>query len=289
MNWMNKLERKFGRYAIPNLMYYVIILYTVGFILNLAAPTFYSQFLSLDAQAILRGQIWRIVTFIIQPPDASLLFIVFALYLYYSIGRELEYVWGSFRFNLYFFMGVLFHVAAALTAYLIFRVSLPMDTFYLNMSLFFAYAAVYPNQQFLLFMVIPMKVKYLAWIDGIYFGYTILQGFLPVYGGDLLYGAIYKARALAAFVSILNFIIFFLSTRNMKRFSAKEIKRKHVYHKSVKEGQAKFVSYNGAKHKCAVCKRTELDDDKLEFRYCSKCSGNYEYCQDHLFTHEHVK
>ena len=68
-NWLSKLERKFGRYAISNLMYYIIILYAVGFVLNLVNPGFYYQFLSLDAPAILRGQVWRIVTFIIQPPS----------------------------------------------------------------------------------------------------------------------------------------------------------------------------------------------------------------------------
>lgn len=289
MNWINKLERKFGRYAIPNLMYYIIILYTFGFVLNMLAPEIYFQYLSLDAGAILRGQIWRIFTFIIQPPDTSILFVVFTLYLYYSIGRELEYVWGAFRFNLYFFMGVALHVIAALLTYFVFHISLPMGTFYLNMSLFFAYAAVYPNQQFLLFMVIPVKVKYLALLDAIYFAYTILQAFMPAYGGIPYYGIVFKANALAAFVSILNFLIFFISTRNMKRFSPKEVKRKQTYRRSVREGQAKQMMYNGAKHKCAVCGRTELDDYTLQFRYCSKCNGNYEYCQDHLFTHEHIK
>lgn len=102
-NWLSKLERKFGRYAIPNLMYYIIILYAAGFVLNILNPEFYYRYLSLNAQAILNGQVWRIVTFIIQPPSSSLVFIVFALYLYYMIGQQLENAWGAFRFNLYFF------------------------------------------------------------------------------------------------------------------------------------------------------------------------------------------
>ena len=89
-NWLDKLERKFSRYAIPNLITYIIILYAAGFALELINPTFYSQFLSLDASKILQGQIWRIVTFIIQPPSDSLIFIAFALYLYYMIGKQLE-------------------------------------------------------------------------------------------------------------------------------------------------------------------------------------------------------
>jgi len=288
MNWMNKLERKFGKYAIPNLMYYIIILYAFGFVLDLVKPGFYYMYLSLDMAAILRGQVWRIFTFLIQPPSTNLLFVVFTLYLYYMIGRSLEYVWGTFRFNLYFFMGALFHVIAALLMYLLLHVSLPLGTYYLNMSLFFAYAALYPNQQFLLFGVLPIKVKYLAWLDAAMFAYTILQAFMPAYGGSY-FGWYYKANALAAFVSLLNFLIFFFASRNMVRFSPKEIHRKHTYHKAVREGKREQTGPDGAKHRCAVCGRTELDDDTLEFRYCSKCNGNYEYCQDHLFTHEHVK
>ena len=113
-NWLSKLERKFGRYAIPNLMYYIIILYAAGFVLNILNPEFYYRYLSLNAQAILNGQIWRVVTFIIQPPSNSLIFIVFALYLYYMIGQQLENAWGAFRFILYFCSGMLFHIVAAL-------------------------------------------------------------------------------------------------------------------------------------------------------------------------------
>lgn len=146
-NWLDKLERKFSRYAIPNLMTYIIILYAAGFVLNLINPTFYSQFLSLDAGKILQGQIWRIVTFIIQPPSDSLIFIVFVLYLYYMIGKQLEAAWGAFRFNLYFFSGMLFIVIGAILAFLLTGAVLPMDTWYLNLSLFFAFAALYPDIQ----------------------------------------------------------------------------------------------------------------------------------------------
>lgn len=239
-NWLDKLERKFSRYAIPNLMTYIIILYAAGFVLNLINPTFYSQFLSLDAGKILQGQIWRIVTFIIQPPSDSLIFIVFVLYLYYMIGKQLEAAWGAFRFNLYFFSGMLFIVIGAI-------------------------------------------------LDGLYFVYAIVQAFLPAYGGGV-YGIYYKANALAAFISILNFIIFFLSSRNMKPYSPGQMKRKNDFKRKMRQAERPVNVYaNGAKHRCAVCGRTEMDDPNLEFRYCSKCNGNYEYCQDHLFTHTHVK
>lgn len=288
-NWLDKLERKFGRYAIPNLMYYIIILYAVGFVLDLVNPSFYYQYLSLDAAKILQGQIWRIFTFIIQPPSTSLIFIIFSLYLYYMIGRQLENAWGAFRFNLYFFSGMLLIVIGAIIAYLLTGAVLPMDTWYLNMSLFFAFAALYPDVQFLLFFVIPVKVKWLALIDGLYFVYAVVQAFLPAYGGGV-YGVIYKANALAAVISILNFLVFFFSSRKMKPYSPKQMKRKHEFQRKVHQASRPVNVYaNGAKHRCAVCGRTELDGPDLEFRYCSKCNGNYEYCQDHLFTHTHVK
>ena len=289
MKWFQKLERKYGKYSISNLMYYVIICYIIGFAMQLVIPGLYEAYFSLDVNAILHGQFWRMLTFLMQPPSSRPLFMVFALYLYYMIGRELEYAWGSFRFNFYFFMGVLLHILAAFVSYFILGDSLPLGTYYLNMSLFFAYAAVYPNQQFYLLMMIPIKVKWLAWIDAAYFGYTILQAFLPDFGGDPMLGVFYQALALEAFISLLNFLIFFALTRNLKKYSPKEVRRKANYAKAVKQARINLDAPKGARHRCTVCGRTELDDPHLEFRYCSKCNGNHEYCQEHLFTHEHIK
>lgn len=290
MNWISKLERKFGRFAIPNLMYYIIILYGIGFVLDYLNPYFYIQYLSLNASEILHGQIWRIVTFLIQPPSNHLIFLIIALYFYYMIGKVLEQTWGAFRFNLYFFTGVLFHVIAALVLYLFSGQVYMLGTSYLNLSLFFAFAAVYPDMEFLLFYILPVKAKWLAWIDGFFFIWTIVQGFLPSYGGTY---SSYRASAFAAAVSILNFVIFFISTRNYARISPVQQKRRREFKRQMKSRpQNHYAAQQDGrvpKHRCAVCGRTDLDHPELEFRYCSKCNGNYEYCQDHLFTHEHVK
>lgn len=288
MNWISKLERKLGRYAIPNLMTYIIILYGAGFVLGLVNPTFYGQYLSLNAAAILHGQIWRVFTFIIQPPSYNLLWFAVGMYLYYFLGQQLEMAWGAFRFNLYFFSGVFFHVVAAMIVYFMTGLSLPLGTGNLNMSLFLVFAALYPNLEFRLYFLLPVKAKWLAWLDIAYILFDVVKAFLPAYGGGP-YGIIYKANAVAAVVSILNFLIFFFSSRNMKPYTPKQMKRKQEFKKKVK--QARPVNYykDGARHRCAVCGRTELDDPTLEFRYCSKCNGNYEYCQEHLFTHTHVK
>jgi hypothetical protein len=288
MNWINKLERKFGRYAIRNLMYYIIILYVVGFALELINSDFYYQYLCLDAKAILHGQIWRIVTFLIQPPTSSIIFMVFMLYLYYCIGRELEMAWGAFRFNLYFFTGVIFHVLAALITYAVTGQVLYIGTEYLNLSLFFAYAMLYPDERLYLFGIIPIKIKYLAWIDGAYFIWAVLQAFLPAYGGGI-FGSWYKANAVAAVVSLLNFLIYFFTSRKGPKGYAKQKKRKHNFTKKMHTAQKEARYENGARHRCAICGKTELDDPELEFRFCSKCNGAYEYCNEHLFTHEHRK
>ena len=273
MKWINKLERKFGRYAIQNLMTYIIGLYCLGFVINMVNPMIYYRYLSLDASQILRGQIWRLVTFIIQPPSNNILFVILSLYLYYMIGTNLERTWGAFRFNLYFFAGMLGHIIAALLVYLISGRVYRLTTTYLNFSLFFAFGMTYPDMQFLVYFIIPVKVKYLAYIDGAFF---LIQAVFSVIYGDY-------ATVVAIVVSMLNMVWFFFATRNLRRLDPREIHRRHTYKQQVR--QPKGIT----KHKCAICGRTELDGEDIEFRFCSKCNGNYEYCQEHLFTHTHVK
>ncbi len=289
MDWISKLERKYGRYAIPNIMKYIVILQIAGFVISTISPAFMSNFLIMDARAMLRGQIWRAVTFLMTPASGGVFMLMITLYLYYMIGQSLENYWGAFRFNLYLISGILFHILAALLIYFIFRIPYPLGTEYLYLSLFFAFATQFPNMEFLLFFILPVKAKYLGMLNGVFFAYTILQGFLPAYSGGFL-GIIYKSNAIAAFVSILNFLIFYFTSRNFKQHSPKEMRRRAKFKQSMQQAQRPVNHYaNGAKHKCAVCGRTELDDPTLEFRYCSKCKGNYEYCQDHLFTHEHIQ
>lgn len=293
MKLLNKLEKKFGKYAIKNLMYYIIMLYALGFVILLFNPDLYYNWLSLDAQAVLSGQVWRIFTYIIYPPTGGLITILISLYFYYMIGTMLERQWGTFRFNLYFFTGVLLHAIAAIFIYLVWGVVLEMGTYYLNLSMFFAFAAMFPDMQLLFMWLIPIKMKWLAWLDGIYFAVTIVAGFMSEY---LSYEVIYrlysfgivadKAYAVMALVSLLNFLIYATTFRSVQRMAPKEVYRRKSYEQKVQKAQP---PKNAARHKCCICGRTEKDAPDLEFRYCSKCEGNYEYCQDHLFTHEHVK
>lgn len=283
-SWLGKMERKFGRYAIPNIMKYLIVLYAGGYFLYMINPMFYLNYLVIDWGAVLHGQIWRLLTFLMQPPSASIFMVALLLYIYYMIGMQLENALGTFRFNFYLLMGIVLHIVASLIVYLTTGMVISPSVEYLNLSFFFVFAMLFPDAQFLLFFAIPIKGKWIALIDGFYFLWAIISPFLPAYKGTG-YGAM-----VAALASILNVLIFYLLSRNMHAYSPKEVKRRRDYQRKVQQAQKpEHVYENGARHKCAVCGRTELDDPNLEFRYCSKCNGNYEYCQDHLFTHTHVK
>ena len=322
MKFFNRLERKLGRFAIPHLMYYLIALNAVGAVLSYTRPGLFEQYLSLNAEAILHGQVWRVVTFLMQPPGyTSIIWSVLMLYIYYLIGSQLERVMGTFKFNSYIFLGVILHVVAALIAYAITGISYPIGTNYLYLSFFFIYALAFPNARFLLFFLIPIKGSWIAILDGFYFCWAIIQGFLPQYGGAVDVGIYYRAGAIAAGVSLINAVIYYFSLKDdFAATAARYKKRQQEQLKALAEQLRKKEEANGwnnrpggpystgeqaptaaqaagvpadgvetPRHRCAVCGRTELDDPNLEFRYCSKCNGNYEYCSDHLFNHEHVK
>ena len=146
MRFFNKLERRFGRYAIHNLMYYIIIMYVMGFVMMYMDPMFFTRYLSLDAEAILHGQVWRLVTFLLYPPTLSPFWIIFAALMYYSLGRSLEAVWGAFRFNVFFFMGAIGIILAEFIVYFIWGWDMHLNTSYLSMSIFLAYAVMFPEE-----------------------------------------------------------------------------------------------------------------------------------------------
>jgi membrane associated rhomboid family serine protease len=267
-------------------MKYVVMLYGIGLVIGTIAPGLYNIGLSLNFDMIKKGQVWRLITFII--PNVSIydiLFVALAAYLYYMIGNALERAWGAFRFNVYFFSGVIFNILASWITYLLTGVSISPSLDYVYGTMFFAFAALYPNTQFLLYFLIPIKAKYLAWFDAALYIIMVIQ-----YIMSKNYYAI-----IPVVVSMANFLIFFFTTRNYRRISPKEFERKARFRRQMNAGRntGNTSTQRGhtviTRHKCAVCGRTELDDDRLEFRFCSKCDGNYEYCMDHLFTHEHVK
>lgn len=283
---MSNFERKFGKYAIRNLSLVLIVCYGIGYLLLIFNAGIF-DFLTLNPYLILRGQIWRLITWILIPPQSDSLFSTILMMLfYYSVGTTLERTWGTYRYNVYIFQGLLFTLIGSFVSmgacYLFFENDIMMygapelfrvgarcfSTYYVNMSIFLAFAATFPEAQVLLMFIIPIKVKWLG------IAYGILLGLSFILGG------FFERMAMAA--SLANFIIFFFSSRRKIIISPKQMKRRTEFKSQVNK-RPKIT-----KHKCAICGRTDESNPELEFRFCSKCDGNYEYCREHLFTHKHV-
>ena len=282
---MSNFEKRFGKYAINNLSLILILCYVVGYVIELINDNFI-WYLTLNPYAILHGQIWRIFTWIIVPPSSLTPFTIIMLLFYYSIGTNLERTWGTYRYNVYMLSGMLFTVIGSFVwltvqhfmtggtgggmEYVSTVASLYFSTYYINMSIFLAFAATFPDVQVLLMFLIPVKVKWL----GILYGLGLVYDFL--FAGSLV-------TRIAIASSLLNFVIFFFTSRSHIHMTPRQMKRRVEFRQDIRRNS------KVTKHKCAVCGQTEDDDPNLEFRFCSKCNGNYEYCQQHLFSHTHVK
>lgn len=296
MNLLNKLERKLGKYAIPNLSLYLILCYGCGYLISLINSSFF-YYLTLNPYLILHGQVWRLFTWILIPPSGLDFWTIIMLYFYYSIGTNLERTWGTFYYNVYLFMGMFFMVLGSFLLMavcyipnvglyeniLLFYGNMPtffalasrsFSTYYVNMSIFLAFAATFPEVQVLLMFIIPIKVKWM----GIAYGVLLLV--------DFIQNSIIDRIVIGT--SLLNFVVFFLMTRSAQigmRISPRQVKRRREFNRETRKARPVSIS----KHKCAICGKNSEDNPEAEFRFCSKCNGNYEYCQDHLFTHTHVK
>lgn len=277
MNFLNKMERKLGKYAIQNLTFWLIGFYILGYIIEFTMPNVLA-WLALEPYYVMQGQVWRLVSWILIPPSTNLIFMIFMLMCYYFIGISIEHAIGTFRYNVYLLGGMIISTISAMALYGINYLVTGTylrgigDSFsanYINMSLFLTFAVLFPNAQFQLYFLIPVKAKWMGIIEAVWAAFSFI-------GGDI-------SQRVAILASLANFLIFYLCTRNYHRVSPKEIHRKQVYRQQMRQSQGV------TRHKCAICGRTEKDGDNLEFRFCSKCEGNYEYCQEHLFTHQHIK
>ena len=212
MNFLNKMERKIGKYAISNLSLYLILGYVLGYILQFINPAIV-DFLTLNPYLILHGQIWRLVTWIIIPPSSFDLYTIVMLMFYYSVGTNLERTWGTFYYNVYLFMGMIFTVIGgflimgisyvpALNSFVtrelygtgtyFLLVARSFSTYFVNMSIFLGFAATFPEVQVLLMFIIPIKVKWM----GIAYGALLVVQFLQSdIVGKIIIGA-----------SLLNFV-----------------------------------------------------------------------------------
>ena len=243
------------------------------------------SFLSFSWFHICRGQLWRLVTFIFMPGYYSIrdmFWLAISLYFYYMIGAVLEREWGTAKFNLYYFSGVALTIVTGAVIGLLFGGSIIAGASYVNLSMFFAFAMLYPDMQMLLFFIIPVKIKWLAWLDAAIFAFNILASLAR---GRLL-------GAILPIVALLNFFVFFWTNiadeidyrRGRARY---QTSHQTIHFKSAVRQQKKKEEAQGYRRKCAVCGRTDTDYPDLEFRYCSHCAGYHCFCQDHIFNHVH--
>lgn len=285
---LKNLRRKFERFCvrnrdkgIPNLMLYIAIGNLIVFLFSIIDPTnSVHRFLYFDPTLILHGQVWRLVTYIFTYVTGSnplgLMLSLISLYCYYWIGRNLEAHWGVFRFNLFYFSGVLIMDIAAL------MMGTYTSTYYLNLSLFLAFATLYPTMRFLLLFIIPIEARWLALVD---LGLTLFGLFTTSFPSNLF-----------PLFALLNYFLFFGADvlnllpeswqLKLRRRQAKKAKTIPFPTGAARQDRPKEQPYT---HKCTVCGRTDVTNPELEFRYCSKCKGYHCYCIDHINNHVHIQ
>ena len=280
-DWLDRFCYKHPRLGIPNLMMYIVIGNIAVYLLDNFSGGACSAMLAFIPAGILRGQLWRLVTFIFVPASGyNLIFFALFLYMYYFIGNMLEREWGSVKFTVYYGIGVLANIVVGLVLSVLYGANyawsvVSVDS--LNMSLFVAFAALYPDLQFLLFFIIPVKAKWLAWIDAAFFALSIATSLLNLsWTGVVL-----------PLVAIANFLLFFWedAARIFGRVKHQQSRQTINFKQATRDVKKE----KGYLHKCAVCGITDADDPDMEFRYCSKCNGYYCYCMNHINNHVHIQ
>ena len=285
---MKNLRRNFERYCfanrnkgIPNLMLYVSLGNAVVYLIEqMTNNSVLYSLLYFNRALILRGQVWRLFTYPLTSHSGGVIFTLISLLCYYSLGTAMERQWGTLKFNIFYFTGVVLMDVYGMLF------NCQADVYYLNMSLFLGYATLYPQAQFLLFFIIPIR----AWAFALFDLVVIFAG---------LFHTPFTAANLFPLVALGNYFLFFgKDVLNVVPLSWQN-KLRRLFHKAPKQ-QPKIIHFHVTEqpkkaetpaytHKCTVCGRTDVSNPELEFRYCSKCSGYYCYCSDHINNHTHIQ
>jgi membrane associated rhomboid family serine protease len=295
MKDLKNLRRNFERFCyqhrskgIPNLMLYISIGAALVYIMSMVdkSNTLYNA-LCFDRALILQGQVWRLFTYVFTYNAGNVLFMFISLLCYFTLGRAMENIWGTFRFNLFYFTGVVL-----MDIFCMIFGGFRADVYYLNMSLFLGYATLYPDAGFLLFYIIPVKAWIFALLDLVL---TLVEVIQLTAAGLFPYN-------LFPLIAIANYFLFFgkdvvnvvpLTWRlNARRLFKKNPKQKTgtVPFPTAGSYQATTASVKAPyTHKCTVCGRTDVTNPELEFRYCSRCNGYHCYCEDHINNHTHIQ
>ena len=295
MNDLKNLRRNFERFCfmnrskgIPNLMLYITVGAAIVYFLSMIdeSNTLYNV-LCFDRTLILQGQVWRLFTYVFTYNAGNILIMMISLFCYFSLGRAMESVWGTLRFNLFYFTGVVL-----MDIFCMIFGGFRADVYYLNMSLFLGFATLYPDAGFLLFYIIPVK----AWIFALF---DLVLTFVEV---ARLTAAGFFPYNLFPLIAIANYFLFFgkdvlnvipLSWRlKFKRGVKKAEPKKAGTIPFSSAGSQRGNTVNAKEvftHKCTVCGRTDVSHPDLEFRYCSRCIGYHCYCEDHINNHTHIQ
>ena len=289
-NWLDRFCYKHPKLGIPNLMKYIVLANAAVFVLDLFTNSFASLLLCFHYNSIMHGQVWRLFTFFLVPSVSgggsvgvglmtnALLFALTSFF-YLSIGTTLERYMGTTKFTLFYALGVILNMIYGMVTHS------GVNMYYIHMSMFLSFAVLYPDARVLLYGIIPLKVKWLAWLDAAFFAYDAFYYFSM---GAPLY-------ALMPLVAILNFFLFF----GGELMGAAKHKKEVINYKTRQKTNRNTVNFQQAQkdikqrkgylHKCCVCGVTDADDGSMEFRYCSKCSGYHCYCMNHIANHTHVE
>ena len=313
---MKNLRRNFERFCyknrnkgIPDLMLYIVIGCGIVSAMYMLGYRELYDVLRFDKELILQGQVWRLVTYIFSLSGSNMLMTLIVLYCTYSLGRAVEAKWGTFKFNLYYLVGILlmdtfamifdghtwvYDFSSGLFGYLPMGITGYYDasiSSYLHLSLILCFATMYPDTQFLIFFVIPIKAKFLSLI---YLGYTLFQVIQLTAPTALL------PHNLFPLVALLNYFLFF--GKDIMNLLPLSWQRKHLRKSQAKRPapspnrepiqfrskKAEPVSVDFT-HRCTVCGKTDVSHPDLEFRYCSRCQGYHCYCQEHIGNHTHIQ
>ena len=264
------------RLGVPGLMRWIVAANAATYLLSqFDRSGLLLRFLAMDAASVLRGEVWRLLTYVLIPTNGGF-WLLISLFFYYWLGESLERLWGSAKFTVYYLSGTLLSALAVLLVYFIDKIPVPLASAgYVNTALFMAYALTYPDAMVRIYFILPVKMKWLAILEAALYVFSVISA-----AAAGLWG-----MALLPIVAMLNLFVFFSPdfSRRADQFQARHRSEAVQFRKAVKE-QKRQRGYN---HKCEVCGRTDTDFPDLQFRYCSKCTGYHCFCEEHIFNHIH--
>ncbi|MCL2221011.1 MAG: hypothetical protein FWC20_01670 [Oscillospiraceae bacterium] len=286
---IDRFCNKHRGFGIPRLMLYIVIATGIVFLVGGAGLR---NTLAFHPGLIFQGQIWRLFTWIFIPTGAGagaglglgIFFTLIMLYFYYFIGSTLEREWGVGKFTIYYLIGMLIHIVYGLIVWLIFGSGFffanPsfLNPMFLNLSMFFAFAVLFPDFTIRLFLIIPIKIKWVAIFNAVFFSYSIIGGMIA-------------GQFIASLLPLVAFLNFFLICgndllSNIRPLAAKSSPQTINFRQAAKKAK-KDLADKPYRHKCAVCGKTDTEFPNMEFRYCSHCSGYHCFCDEHINSHIH--